>query len=181
MLADLRAAPASGEDQTLSPELRQVVAHGALARAEAEGIIRNHVIAGSAATLLPVPLLDLAVLVDVQINLIGRLADHYGIGYNPLGRNLLVALLASLLPIAATGAGLSAMKVVPGFGALLGGTTLSALSSLTTYAVGRVFADHFEAGGTLTDLDLRAMRRRLREAIAQQHRRAPAPATAGPG
>lgn len=168
------AAATAGPDARFSPELRLLLARNRLARAEAQGIIDNHVIAGGAVSALPLPGLDLAALIDVQVNLIGRLADHYGVIHNPLGRNLVIGLLSGALPLLAAGLTLSLFKLVPGLGAAAGGVTLSAYGAATTYAVGHLFLGHFEAGGQLHDLDLATMRRRLRELVRDAlHRGAP--------
>jgi hypothetical protein len=45
------------------------------------------------------------------------------------------------------------LKAIPGLGTILGGVTLSVTAGATTYAVGQVFAHHFEYGGSLYDLD----------------------------
>lgn len=134
-------------------------------RAQAEGIVKGHVIAGMGISLLPLPLLDTVALTEVQRRLIGRLADHYGVPIDERGRRLAIAALAGALPVLATGLGLSLLKVVPVFGSLTGAGTLSTLVAATTHAVGAVMIDHFESGGTLQDLDRELLRRHLRREL----------------
>ncbi len=134
-------------------------------RAQAEGIVKSHVIAGMGISLLPLPLLDTVALTDVQRRLIGRLADHYGVVINERGRKLAIAAVAGALPVLATGLGLSLLKVVPVFGSLAGAGTLSTLAAAITHAVGAVIIDHFESGGTLQDLDPELLRRHLRREL----------------
>lgn len=45
------------------------------------------------------------------------------------------------------------LKIVPGLGAILGGSTVSVSAASTTYALGRVFMQHFDQGGTLLDFN----------------------------
>jgi uncharacterized protein (DUF697 family) len=53
----------------------------------------------------------------------------------------------------------SMFKVLPGFGAVVGGLlAFPAISGAVTYALGKVFVKHFEEGGTLLDLNVEKMR-----------------------
>lgn len=47
----------------------------------------------------------------------------------------------------------SMLKLIPGVGSLLGGTSMAVLGSASTYAVGKVFQQHFEEGGTLENFN----------------------------
>jgi len=136
-----------------------------LMHAQAVDIVKSHVIVGMTISLLPLPLLDAAALINVQMNLIARLADHYGVAVTRAGRRLAISAIAGALPVLATGLGLSLLKVVPVFGTLTGAGTLSTLAAAMTHATGSVFIDHFEAGGTLQDLDLERLRPHLRREL----------------
>ncbi len=58
-----------------------------------------------------------------------------------------------------SGAGpISALKTVPVIGQIAGTILLPALALASTVAVGRVFLQHFEAGGTLLDFDPEKMK-----------------------
>lgn len=151
----------------LSADLRLALAESRLLRAEAEGIIRTHVIASSTLGLAPLPLLDAILLFNLQLNLMGRLADHYGIAFDRLYAGIGASLLTAALPVLATGALVSPLKLLPGLGTLGAGATLSSLASITSYATGVVLMEHFEAGGTLADLSTGAFRARFREVLRQ--------------
>ena len=47
----------------------------------------------------------------------------------------------------------SVVKAIPLLGTLVGGVSWLALAGASTYAVGKVFIQHFESGGTLLTLD----------------------------
>ena len=68
----------------------------------------------------------------------------------------------------ATAAGSSLLKLLPGFGYLAGNAALSTLAGGVTYATGKVFLDHFEAGGTLVDYCPEAFRRQFRFELARR-------------
>jgi len=150
------------EPAPFSPELRLAAGRCVQARAEADVIVKNHVIVSSGLGLVPMPLLDGAALANVQLNLVGRLADHYGVPSTPLYPSMLLSVTGGALPFLLTAGAGSLFKFIPGPGSLAGGMLQSVLASAVTYAVGHVFMEHFEAGGTLADLDFAALRKRFR-------------------
>jgi uncharacterized protein (DUF697 family) len=145
--------------------VRLAVAESRLTRAGAENIIRNYVILGSTLSMAPLPLIDGILLFNLQLNLIGRLADHYGVPFDQFYRGIAASLVTGALPVLATGVGLSMLKLWPGFGTLGAAATLSTLAGLVSYATGKVLMEHFEGGGTLEDLSTRAFRVRFRRAM----------------
>jgi hypothetical protein len=52
----------------------------------------------------------------------------------------------------------SAAKSVPGVGTAAGVMSMSVLGGAATYAIGKVFVQHFESGGTFLDFDPEAVR-----------------------
>ena len=52
----------------------------------------------------------------------------------------------------------SLAKAVPGLGTATGMISVSLLGGATTYAIGSVFVQHFESGGTLLDFEPQKMR-----------------------
>ncbi len=166
--------PSPSAATPLSAETRLALARAAEGRAGAEGIVKGYSIGALSVGLLPFPVLDALVLVDLQMNLAAHLADHYGVPFRAVYRRTVIALLTGGLPVLATGLGLSLLKVVPVFGSLAGAGGLSTLAAAVTYAHGRVLIDHFEAGGTFDDLRWALLKRRLRLELARG--RTPAPA-----
>jgi len=150
-----------------SPGVQLVVARSDQCRQEAQGIVKTHIISAISVGMLPFPIIDSVVLVNVQLNLISRLADHYGVPFTGLSRTMVTSLIAGSLPVLVTAAGSSLLKLVPGFGYLAGNAVLSTLAGGVTYATGKVFVDHFEAGGTLIDYCPEAFRRQFRFELAR--------------
>lgn len=111
----------------------------------------------AAATLIPVNGLDLAALAGVQANLIvniSALYDEKPSKYVVSG--VISTLLATLLP--SYGAQLAVpvlLKWIP-FGNLVGIATMAGFGAAATYAVGKVFVDHYENGGTFADFSATA-------------------------
>jgi uncharacterized protein (DUF697 family) len=124
-------------------------------RCAAEEIVDRFVPLAMGAGMVPVPILDLAAISGLQLKLISDLSSHYGV---PFAAERTKAVVASLLGgvgslTLAAGALGSLLKVVPVAGFWMGCTSLSVTAGALTYAVGRVFVDHFESGGTLLDFD----------------------------
>jgi len=162
------------ESAPFSAETRLAQARAAEGRTAAEGIVNGYSIAGLSIGLLPFPLFDALALMDLQMNLAARLADHYGVPFRAVYRRTVIALVLGSLPVAATGLGLSLLKAVPVFGSLAGAGTLSTLAAALTYAHGQVLITHFETGGTFDDLRWSRLRRQLRAELARRAQLAPA-------
>ncbi|ESQ11993.1 MAG: DUF697 domain-containing protein [Thiohalocapsa sp. PB-PSB1] len=158
-----------------SPGVRLAIADAVAGRAEAQGIVKHYAIVALSIGLLPFPALDGVALVNLQMNLIGRLADQYGVAFNNVYRSMAASLITGALPVLVTGLGLSMLKVVPVFGSLSGAGTLSTLAAAMTYANGQVLIEHFEAGGTLDNLSPAVFRRRLRAQLSSGQRFVNAP------
>ena len=93
---------------------------------------------------------------SVQRLMLYRMSVLNGVPFKKnLAKTLLTTLMGSLASGAAAPIAGSTLKVIPGVGALVGGTGMAALGGASTFAIGRVFKQHFEKGGTLEDFDPR--------------------------
>lgn len=134
------------------------------ANAQAEQIIKRQVKWAAAAAIVPVPLLDLAALATVQVKMIKNIAQCYGATASESSLKPLVASLLGTLGAAGISGGLlgSSAKVIPVTGTILGSIGFAAFGSAATYALGRVFASHFAAGGSLENFNAGAASQRLK-------------------
>lgn len=123
---------------------------------EARKIIRTSERKAFAWGFLPLPVVDVAAVTVVQLGMIRKLAELYGVRYREgEARSILTALLGSLLPVQfGTMVARSAIKKIPGLGTLLGIASLPTLLGGATRIVGKLFAQHFENGGSMADFDL---------------------------
>jgi len=126
---------------------------------EAEKIVRNYMFGNAAVGLIPLPFLDLVALTGVQLKMVHSLSHLYGVPFNKDAVKGILASLAGSLGALTVGAGLfmSAMKIVPAFAMTVGFLAVPAASAAFTYAVGRAFIMHFEAGGNILNFDPKAM------------------------
>ncbi|MBN8682098.1 MAG: DUF697 domain-containing protein [Chitinophagales bacterium] len=124
-------------------------------QAKATEIVRSHVGYALGAALVPLPGVDLLAVSAVQLNMLRTLAKLYGQNFlDSLGRSVISAVVGS----SAARLGASLVKVIPGVGTVIGELSMPILSGASTYALGRVVANHLHKGGTLADLDLRKAR-----------------------
>ncbi len=115
----------------------------------AEDIIRKHTAYSMAGSLIPIPVLDLAAVTAIQLDMVKQLAHLYGSDYSEdSGKALIAALTGNLF----VRIGASFVKGIPGIGSILGGITLVGLSAAATYALGNVFWKHVGDGGSLLDM-----------------------------
>ena len=117
----------------------------------AESAVRNHVIWSMGAGFIPIPIADFVAVAAVQLDMIRTISNVYGVDFKETEGKALVTSL--------TGSGLSRLganaliKLIPGFGSMLGGVSMSIVSGASTYALGQVFKKHFAVGGTFLDFD----------------------------
>ncbi|CAA6809570.1 MAG: Unknown protein [uncultured Thiotrichaceae bacterium] len=135
---------------------------------EADRIVKNHVLAGSAMGLVPLPLFDLVALSGTQHNMLEQLCEHYGVdaGHQRIRAALIAVLSGSAPTLALIGIG-SSFKFIPGIGTLGGNATLTVLGGAVTYAVGQSFSKHFSQGGTLDDVNADKLGGYFRKALEQ--------------
>ena len=110
----------------------------------AQDIVKSHVMYSLGAGLVPIPLLDIAAVSAVQLDMLKQLAKVFGEDFKEsAGKGWISAITGSTM----ARMGASLVKTIPGIGSILGGVTMSALSGASTYAIGQVFILHFESGG----------------------------------
>ncbi len=118
-------------------------------------LMRYHVWSAMVLGLIPLPLVDFAAVTVVQLNLLRKLANEYGIKFfDDKVKTVLSALVGGAIPVA-TGprVAFSLAKLIPGIGQTVGVITLPILAGATTYAIGKVFSQHFASGGTFLTFD----------------------------
>jgi uncharacterized protein (DUF697 family) len=117
-------------------------------------IVRSNLGWSAGAGLLPVPGLDLAAIIGVQVKMLQSIAQVYEVPFSAqYVRPLLVALASSGSAVFAGLATASLVKGLPIIGSLAGLLSLPAFAAASTWATGKVFIRHFESGGTFLDFD----------------------------
>jgi uncharacterized protein (DUF697 family) len=114
---------------------------------------------------VPIPVIDAITISAVQLAMLNELSTHYKIPFERnRGKAVISSLVGGILPYLA-GVGVSGMlmKTMPIIGWAAGIATAALLGGSTTRAIGNVFIQHFEAGGTLLDFDPIATRDYFRQ------------------
>jgi uncharacterized protein (DUF697 family) len=121
---------------------------------QALDIVRGYLGWSSGAGLIPVPGLDIAAVVGVNVRMLQQLAKLYDVPFKEnLAKSLAGSLLSGAGALMLTGPAASLVKLVPLVGSLAGMLVMPALAAGATWATGKVFIQHFESGGTFLDFD----------------------------
>jgi uncharacterized protein (DUF697 family) len=120
--------------------------------ATASKLVERFALWSGAAGLVPLPLLDIVAVGGLQLQMLRRLSQLYGVPFSSnRGKSIIASLMGSMIP-ATSGMGVaSALKAIPAIGTAAGTLTMSGVSAGATYAIGKVFIQHFASGGTLLD------------------------------
>ncbi|GAU08612.1 YcjF family protein [Desulfoplanes formicivorans] len=121
---------------------------------EIDAIIRKRVYAAVGVGFVPVPLVDLAALTAVQLELIHALAKAYGVEFKKeRAKSIISSLCGGVVSVASVPFFASLFKSLPVVGSTAGAATVCIVGGGVTYAIGSVFDRHFRHGGTLLDFD----------------------------
>jgi uncharacterized protein (DUF697 family) len=117
-------------------------------------LVDNFAIWSGVAGLIPIPLVDLATVTGIQIQMVRRLSQMYDVPFTENRTKAIVAGLGGSLIPAPSGLGAgSLLKGIPILGTLVAGFAMPVLASGATFAIGMAFIQHFETGGTLLDFN----------------------------
>ncbi len=117
-------------------------------------LVNRFALWSGAAGLIPVPVVDIVTVAGVQLQMLRRISQVYGIAFSEnRGKALIASVAGSLIPASSGLGAASALKAVPIFGTLTSGLVMPVLSAGATYAIGKAFIHHFESGGTLLDFN----------------------------
>lgn len=158
---------ATAETTDLQDEVEMVVApeptfDERIARNDA--LVRKHALAAAGVGLIPLPAVDFLALTGVQANLLRKLSAAYDVPFSEeLGKKLVGSLVGGYAPVALAMPVASLLKSVPLIGQTTGVLAMSIVAGASTYAIGKVFVQHFESGGTFLNFDPAAVREYFRE------------------
>lgn len=165
-MTDNALAPAPLDLQDTETNLEAAVDNPRLLAAQA--IVKHYVPWSAGAGIVPLPGVDLAALLGVQLRMLSKLADVYDVRFREQAAKSVVASLLGTAASSSVAGGLaSAFKAVPVIGTLFGMLVLPAVGAAATYAIGKVFITHFESGGTFLDLDPSKVEAHFRSEFAQ--------------
>lgn len=135
---------------------------------EALNIVKNSTYAAIGAGIIPIPMFDFIAVTGIQLDLLRRLSNLYGIEFSKnAGKNVIGALTGGSLSSSLTPVFASAIKIIPVVGTTLGAVSSPIVSGATTYALGKVFIQHFASGGTFLTFDPKAVKEYYSEQLKE--------------
>jgi uncharacterized protein (DUF697 family) len=125
---------------------------------DANKLVSRYALYAAGGGLIPVPTLDIAAIVAVQIKLVADLSKLYDVPFSQdRAKTVITALIGGVLPGTLAGGSLAVLgtvvKLVPIIGTAIGAVATSAFAYALTLAVGKVFTLHFETGGSLLNFE----------------------------
>lgn len=125
----------------------------------AYNIVKKYMLGALGVGLIPVPLIDMAALSGLQLKMIHSLSNIYEVEFSEnIGKSLTASLMGGGIPLSFSSNIVGWLKAVPFYGFIGGIIGTSLFGGASTYAVGKVFIQHFESGGTLLTFDPEKMR-----------------------
>ena len=120
----------------------------------ASKLVNRFAVWSGVAGLIPLPVIDLVAVGGLQLQMLRRISQLYGVPFSDnRGKALIASLAGALIPASSTLGAASALKAVPLFGTLASGFVMPVLSAGATYGIGKAFIEHFASGGTLLDFN----------------------------
>lgn len=134
---------------------------------EANGIVRRHMLGALVIGLVPLPLVDIVGLSGIQLKMLKSLARLYGVAFSEqFGKSLIASLLGGGGSVSLSSNTAKLLKGVPFFGTI-GMFSTSLFGGAATYAIGKVFIQHFESGGTFLNFDPQQVREHYAAQLAR--------------
>jgi uncharacterized protein (DUF697 family) len=132
-------------------------------------IVKKNMLWSGGAGLIPMPLVEFVAVSGLQVKLIKELSEYYDVPFKQeLAKSIVISLVGSL-----GGAKLahmfaaSSIRVIPFVGHAISALSLPAMSAGLSYAIGKIFIAHFEAGGTLLSFDTNKAKTQFKEFYEQ--------------
>lgn len=117
-------------------------------------LVDRYSLFGGVGGLIPIPVIDVAAVAGIQLQMLRRLSQIYDVPFSENGGKAVIAALAGTMIPATSGIGAASMlKSIPILGTIASGFVMPALAAGATYAIGKAFIQHFESGGTLLDFN----------------------------
>lgn len=134
-------------------------------------ISKKYALYAAGAGLIPIPVVDWAAITGIQLKMLADLGSLYGV---PFEADRVRPIVSALLGGWASerlgyGIGGSMLKSVPVIGTALGVLSVPAFGAAITYAVAKVFIQHFASGGTFLDFDPDKVRTYFQSEVLKSH------------
>ena len=116
---------------------------------------KNYMYWSMGAGLIPVPFVDLVAVSGVQIKMLAEISKIYDVPFQESrGKALIASLIGSVAPSTVSYGAIGCLiKAVPLIGTLAGAPAMALFCGASSWALGKVFIQHFESGGTFLNFN----------------------------
>lgn len=122
---------------------------------KANKAVKIHSVLSGAMGVIPIPPLGVAMIVANNLKMLHKLSTIYGVKYHKdIGKAVISSFLVGCGTFSISG------RLIWGFSALapvaapiIGAVTIPLFATSATYAIGKLFVQHFESGGTFLTFD----------------------------
>ena len=113
-------------------------------------IVKRYMWFSAGGGLIPIPFLDWAAVTGLQLKMVAEISKIYEVPFHEnAGKAAIASFAGFLVPHAASVGTIGTMvKAVPGLGGIAAGPMTAALAGAYAWALGNMFIQHFESGGT---------------------------------
>ena len=117
---------------------------------QARQTIKRYMWFSAGAALIPIHYLDLAAISGVQLKMLAAISKIYGVPFQEnVGKAAIGSIGGFIVPHAAAAGTIgSVIKSFPGLGGVAGAPLTAVFAGAYTWALGNMFIQHFESGGT---------------------------------
>lgn len=136
---------------------------------QVNNLVRNHSVVSAAMGVVPIPPLTMALILTNNLKMLHKLSSIYGVKFRKdVGKAAISSFLGGCGTVSISGRviwGLS--TVLPMAAPVISVVTIPAFGASTTYAVGHLFIQHFESGGTFLTFDPEKVKGHYAELFAE--------------
>ena len=130
----------------------------------ASNTINKYAIWSMGVSLVPLPLVDIVAISGLQLKMLSVLSRLYGVDFSEnAGRAIIASLLGSVGAHSLRQGTFSLVRSIPLVGWIAGWFVMPATAGALTYAVGKVFVQHYGSGGTFLNFDAAAFKASFKE------------------
>lgn len=123
---------------------------------QAKEVMYKYMMRNAALGFLPIPVVDVLTIGGTQLAMLGGISRIYGIDYKShMAKPIIASLLGALgYDFAVRIVAGALFKSVPVLGFVAGMAAMPIMGAASTYAVAKIFIQHFESGGTFLNFDV---------------------------
>ena len=135
---------------------------------KASKTVKNYMWLSGGAGLIPITYLDWAAVSGLQLKMLADISKIYGVPFHEnVGKAAIGSLAGFVVPHAAAFGTIGCLlKSLPLVGSLAGAPAMAVFSGAYAWALGNVFIQHFESGGTFLNFDPVKVREHFRAQFA---------------